>query len=380
MIQTKHIVNIMLIWMFLGMTLVFSKTIRIMPLGDSITYGVTTEHVPKRNRTGYRSYLYYKLKDLNSTFDFVGSLQTGSSVTPKFDADHEGHPGWTSHAIAEKTYAFMNHSKPDIVLLHIGHNDHSVSTSGVESILNEIDHYERSSGHPVRVIVALIIDRQSPDPIIAGFNRALQKMCISRWENGDILSLVNMYRDAKLTSKDYATGGIHPNSSGYRKMANVWFKEIKTPYVKFSSAPDTKDDNVTAETGTTVTINILQNDKDRQNDMNISSVNFLGVQGTNKQKLFVKGEGTWTVDEMGIVTFKPKQDFTANPTPIKYTVKDNEKSVSKPAKIFINYNNTSLMRFPYTLVDESHIESTSINKSSNSIEVIVRVPNSGITF
>jgi len=366
--------------MFLGMTLVFSKTIRIMPLGDSITYGVTTEHVPNRNRTGYRSYLYYKLKDLNSTFDFVGSLQTGSSVTPKFDADHEGHPGWTSHEIAEKTYAFMNHSKPDIVLLHIGHNDHIVSTSGVESILNEIDHYERSSGHPVRVIVALIIDRQSPDPIIAGFNQALQKMCISRWENGDILSLVNMYRGAKLTSKDYATGGIHPNSSGYRKMANVWFKEIKTPYVKFSSAPDTKDDNVTAETGTTVTINILQNDKDRQNDMNISSVNFLGVQGTNKQKLFVKGEGTWTVDEMGIVTFKPKQDFTADPTPVKYTVKDNEKSVSKPAKIFINYNNTSLMRFPYTLVDESHIESTSINKSSNSIEVIVRVPNTGITF
>ena len=368
-----------LLWIFLGSTIAFSKTVRIMPLGDSITYGILNEEVPKSNRTGYRSFLYYKLQKINFTSNFVGSLTTGQSVVPKFDANHEGHPGWTSHAIAQKTYGYMKHSKPDIVLLHIGHSDYSTSTSGVESILNEIDHYERSSGHKVRVIVAMIIDRQNHDLIIDGFNHKLQKLVLSRWENGDILTLVNMNKDAKLTKKNYADNS-HPNSSGYAKMANVWFKAITTPYVEFTSAPTAKDDNITAETGTTVTINILLNDKDRQNDMNVSSVSFIGGQGEAKKKLSVKEEGAWSVDESGIVTFKPQKDFTANPTPVKYTVADNKGDVSKPAKIFINYNNTSLNTFPYTLVSESYIESTSINKASNSIEIIVRVPNTGITF
>lgn len=384
MVHKKSIATLLFLWVFLGTSVLLSESIRIMPLGDSITEGVTEVDgerilLPQNKRAGYRVYLWEKLRKANYVADFVGSIRSGDSIKTKFDTQHEGHPGWTSHNIAQRAYEYMNDSKPNVVLLHIGTNDYSRSTSGIESILNEIDHYEKSTGNTVRVIIAMIIDRKRDDLIIPSFNHNLQKLVISRWENGDILTLINMYKDAKLTKSDY-TNNTHPNNNGYQKMANVWFEAITTPYVEFTSAPTAKDDNISAETGITVTINVLLNDKDRQNDMNISSVSFVGGTDTGKKKLFVKNEGTWTVDKNGIVTFKPKKGFTANPTPAQYTVKDNEGEVSKPAKIFINYNNTSLTMFPYTLVNESNIEATSINRSSNSIEIIARVPHAGITF
>jgi hypothetical protein len=58
-------------------------TIRIMPLGNSITYGYPGDE-------GYRKDLYLDLVDAGYDVDFVGSLSDGVG----FDSDHEGHIGW----------------------------------------------------------------------------------------------------------------------------------------------------------------------------------------------------------------------------------------------------------------------------------------------
>ena len=394
-IETKNMQFIFkLILLFVSTITLYADTIRIMPLGDSITYDTRASDLKKPRstgkRTGYRSHLWYALMKANYPAQFVGSRIAGQSVTPPFDPHNEGYPGQTSHFIAGKVYRFMEKSKPNIVLLHIGTNDfRTYSTTGavlgVESILNEIDRYEHDYETQVRVIVALIIDRREHDVFIGAFNSKLFQLVSRRWKAGDRLSLANMYKDAGLTKNDYADR-THPSDAGYKKMAAVWYKTIMTPYKAYSSAPSVKNDKTQGNTGFSASINVTTNDKDDQNDMDISTVSFVGGEDKDKDgdndKLSVQGEGVWRVKEDGLVTFRPNSSFTADPTPVKYTIKDTKGQISDEATISINYANKSLEDFPNTITNPSNIESDSIhiNETSNSIEFIVNIPENGIEF
>ena len=83
---------------------------RILPLGDSITFGCGSTALPPNwtvgctaDCGGYRSHLYHMLRDTgwsdaNGTalFQFVGSGGVaGPSDIPMAQRAHEGHPGWT---------------------------------------------------------------------------------------------------------------------------------------------------------------------------------------------------------------------------------------------------------------------------------------------
>ena len=92
-----------------------SLAIKIMPLGDSITYGWGSA-----SGGGYRLPLWNELRVHGAAIDFVGSQQNGPA---SFDRDHEGHPGWTINQIAEKVVNWLLTYQPQIVLLHIGTND-----------------------------------------------------------------------------------------------------------------------------------------------------------------------------------------------------------------------------------------------------------------
>ncbi len=218
----------LLVWVFAGVSL--SAAIRIMPMGDSITYDANyadSEHPrPVGKRSGYRNYLYYRLTKAGWAVDFVGSMVAGQDIRPPFDPDNEGHPGWTTYDMLERAYTYMVHSQPDIVLLHLGTNDRKTTNpAGIEGILNEIDRYEHDSGKHVKVFVALIIDRKEPDGRIRIFNDRLNGMLQQRIAAGDDVVIVDMYRGAGLTKNDYADM-THPNDHGYYKMANVWFNAL----------------------------------------------------------------------------------------------------------------------------------------------------------
>ena len=54
--------------------------------------------------------------------------------------------------------------------------------------------------------------------------------------------------------------------------------------------------------------------------------------------LFVPGEGHWTTDAVsGAITFTPQPGFRQDPTPIAYTVEDDDGNVSLPAQVTITY-------------------------------------------
>jgi CshA-type fibril repeat protein len=62
--------------------------------------------------------------------------------------------------------------------------------------------------------------------------------------------------------------------------------------------------------------------------------------------LVVPGEGTWSEDGAGNVTFTPEPGFTSDPTPITYTIEDNDGNESNAAAIVVDY-------VPVATLDES---------------------------
>ena len=79
--------------------------------------------------------------------------------------------------------------------------------------------------------------------------------------------------------------------------------------------------------GDIVTIDLLDNDS---GDIDINSV-VLGVSeefkpeailSEDKKTLTVKGEGVWSVDDVGILTFTPEEGFVSKPSEINYLVSD----------------------------------------------------------
>lgn len=214
---------------FLLMTtaLLTADTIRIMPLGDSITYDNSMSDSknprPVGERQGYRAYLYHMLTNAGYDFDFVGSEVAGQSVEPTFDPDNEGHPGWNSFYLADEVFEYLEKNPADVILLHIGSNDGLREAYGVEHLLDWIDYYEAQKGQKITVIVALIINQQEYNSGVAAFNNDLRSRVERRIANGDSLVLVDMGN--LLNSGDYADIK-HPNSDGYYKMATAWFNAI----------------------------------------------------------------------------------------------------------------------------------------------------------
>jgi hypothetical protein len=206
-----------------------SGKVRIMPLGDSITYddahayydSAGNDIKPAGERKAYRSYLAYDLNDAGISYDFVGSQSAGYSIEPPFDPDNEGHPGWTSNQIADNVYNFLTGNPADVILLHIGTNDHSNSIEGVKRIISEIKRFESDHNMNIKVFVALIINRRFHDSTIDSFNTNLQAYLGSLGDS----SIIGVDMRNMLTGSDYLEN-THPNESGYKKMADRWFATI----------------------------------------------------------------------------------------------------------------------------------------------------------
>ncbi len=213
-----------------GISMELYATVKIMPMGDSITYDNSYTDVknprPKGERSAYRNYLWYKLYNAGYAVDFVGSRVAGQSIVPEFDPDNEGHPGWTSYDMAEATYGWLQQSSPDIILLHAGSMDQQTSPEGIERILNEVDTYEANSGHSVTVILALIINRRTHVDWVTILNTRIKAMAESRINNGDKIVIVDMEYGAGIDYSKEMIDPAHPGDGGYEKMATVWNNAI----------------------------------------------------------------------------------------------------------------------------------------------------------
>ena len=195
-----------------------SEPFEIMPLGDSITLGYP-------GGAGYRQKLYADLVSSGFSLNIVGSLDDGASeFPPVFDTDHEGHDGWTDTQIAANVYGFLEINPADFVLLHIGTNGLDTSSADVEDILTEIDRFEADYSTSVIVIVVLIINHKQPISTLTTFNDNVEAMVNMRISEGDLIVKVDM--ENALAYPGDMLDTLHPNESGYEKMADVWYNAL----------------------------------------------------------------------------------------------------------------------------------------------------------
>ena len=224
--------QIVILFSFISLFTLFlnASPTRIMLLGDSITYDDAYQDSPNPRpaslRSGYRNYLWYLLDDAHYNVDFVGSISAGSAIIPPFDTDNEGYPGWKSAELANITYSKLIANPPDIILLHIGSNDWSDDVSGINSILNEVDRYERNYYHPIKVILARIINRKTHYQWTSNLNKNIQNLANSRIRSGDDIVVVDMEYGAGINYETDFQDPTHPNDTGYEKMAKVWFNTL----------------------------------------------------------------------------------------------------------------------------------------------------------
>ena len=237
--------SIILIMLVVCSSSVFAQTLKIMPLGNSITrgsagsYNASGIHV----RIGYRGKLDTLLTNAGYSINLVGSESDGTGIP---DPDHEGHSGYITQQIRDTVHKWLNNNQADIVLLHIGTND---IINGLDSITmkNEVGQildtiktfYSNTS-----VIVAQIINRadvvshSTKSKMISGYNRELNTLINNRISGGDKLALVDMEDGAGFVysidnTVPFTTGDLwdstsHPNQRGYNKMADNWFSAIQT--------------------------------------------------------------------------------------------------------------------------------------------------------
>ena len=190
--------------------------LRLMPLGDSITYGIGSS-----DGSGYRARLWDDLAGNN--VDFVGSQQSGRVPDP----DNEGHSGWVIDQLTGLVKTSLPSYRPNVVTLHIGTNDmnNNVAVIGAPVRLAGLIDQILAAAPDTTVLVATLVPASNSDTEarIAEFNQDIPGVVDKRRSAGKHVRLVDM---SAVTTADLADG-LHPNDSGYRKMADAFHRGIQ---------------------------------------------------------------------------------------------------------------------------------------------------------
>ena len=223
-----------------------SDPCKILPLGDSITWGINFGG-------GYRIKLFTHTSTDNKKITFVGydtanppnstALGKLGSAMSLWVGKHEGHSGWTiqqdDDLVTGKSTASndsVNYTgkkvvadfSPNIVLIHLGTNDmYQMPTGAPDRLGKLIDHVVADAPNAL-VVVANIIPFPSGASAVTTFNAAVPGQVKTRADAGKHVIFVDMF--SALTTSDLGSDQIHPNEGGYEKMSVVWYNAIK-PYL-----------------------------------------------------------------------------------------------------------------------------------------------------
>ncbi|EUC34776.1 carbohydrate esterase family 3 protein [Bipolaris zeicola 26-R-13] len=198
--------------------------LRILPLGDSITWGWHPDS-QDHGTDGYRAQLLRNLiLGWYQSVDFVGTQHSGFM----FDNDNEGHVNSTIGEIMGAMMAALQ-MQPNIVLVHVGTTDLDRSDSALwkdapQQLGKLLDAILEACPDAV-VLVAKIIQalNQRTGDNIRAFNEAVPEVVEEKAKKGFKIRVV----DQSVVSVYELADGLHPSHAGYAHMGMVWFDAIK---------------------------------------------------------------------------------------------------------------------------------------------------------
>jgi hypothetical protein len=197
-----------------------SQPVRIMPLGSSSTVGTGSLAT-----AGYRGPLQVLLVHDDIAYDMVGSQHSGPLSLR--DRDHEGHAGWTMTRMQPLVAGWVGRAHPDVILLQVGTNDLLTGASAattarrLDTMLNTI-----SATWPAEVIVAGVWAPLRGHAAARAEYARLASMVVARHRaTGQPMTFVDT---STLVAPVDLFDGLHPDASGYRKIAAMWEREIRS--------------------------------------------------------------------------------------------------------------------------------------------------------
>ncbi|MER6535654.1 ricin-type beta-trefoil lectin domain protein [Streptomyces sp900105755] len=187
--------------------------LRLMPLGDSITWGVGST-----SGNSYRGFLGNQMSAEGHALDFVGSGRNGIMSDP----DNEGHSGWRIDQIAGIADSVLAGYRPNVVTLEIGANDlngnYQVPTAP-DRLRALIDQITRDAPDATVLVGTVIVSTSGTEEAVRPeFNARLPGIVQAEQAAGKHVRLVDM---SALTSADLSDA-LHPNDNGFRKMADAF--------------------------------------------------------------------------------------------------------------------------------------------------------------
>lgn len=193
------------------------RRLRVMPLGDSITWGVGST-----NLDSYRNALYWRLNEAGVPVDYVGSMRSGVSPDP----DNEGHKGWTIAQIAAHVDDWLATYRPDVILLHIGTNDMVRGVADAPEQLDALLDRIHADLPDAQVFVAKIVGLAdylnvgSQLQRTATYNAAIGRIVPGKGPGFHVVDQSTVH-GIDMWNRE------HPNDYGYLKMAWNWYRALE---------------------------------------------------------------------------------------------------------------------------------------------------------
>ena len=226
---------------FTSGVLTATGTVKIMPLGDSITKGSVTTSEQAKHPT-YRYWLWNDLKKNGYDVDFVGSWRMPNFPNVTFDQDNEGHGGYSSDEIlhgvkddrwepgylAEWTLGYNY----DLVLLLVGTNDvlHGVPTNQTVVNLEKIIKVLRQKNPKVTIFMGTLPPASYYRQSLIDLNQEIVRIAERSSTPESRVIVVDQYYGYDGVKDNQPPTYVHPDESGEKKIAKNWYDAI-TPYL-----------------------------------------------------------------------------------------------------------------------------------------------------
>ncbi|HEY3479798.1 MAG TPA: FG-GAP-like repeat-containing protein [Streptomyces sp.] len=190
-----------------------APVLRVMPLGDSITWGVGSA-----TTSSYRAPLWNLVAGQSRyAVRFVGSQASGTLPDPS----NEGHSGYIIQQIRDGVDGWLAGARPDVVLLHIGVNDLNRGIDTAHAPDRFADLIDRVfADRPGITVLAMGVIPTSPglESAAAAYNASIKALAGPEQQAGKKFRYVE---PPALTSAEMVDH-LHPNDAGYLRMANAF--------------------------------------------------------------------------------------------------------------------------------------------------------------
>lgn len=201
--------------------------VRIMPLGDSITWGQTA---PVSTPGGYRLPLYQLLTADGFNVEMVGTVWANGAL----NLPQENHEGWQGYRIDQIASGFLTWVNavpaPDVILLLIGTNDYgqNYETATATNRLDQLIELIATNLPNTKLVVSSVLQRTDSatvnSEIQTDFNPYIPGIVAAHAALGQQVYFIDL--NSVIAVSDLGTDGLHPNQTGYNIMGTNWYNTV----------------------------------------------------------------------------------------------------------------------------------------------------------